>query len=297
MQIDHPHNWELSVASGIDEPGRLKFVDRLYERLDVRWKPLTYVPDMDRAVEKFRPNADRSSRKLSGGQGAKVSSLSGAPEPWRGVVRKLTQGTVVHAGRFFRNVRWLVEITMVWPRRRNTELERAILSSVQAHDPDAATRAWQASGLSLELSRRFELRTNRARVGRITWTFTTHAKRGPELIVERLAMPKYWLRQPLREWLVEELPESHQVVRQAVADFNSHRGQILISRGRLGTVAKLRGLQEIRLDAAWQCPREGRVYHVRLTEISRDQEISLPPDLKIHCCRAAPTANPLEAAQ
>lgn len=286
MQIDHPHDWELSVASGVDEPGRLKFVDRLYERLDVRWKPLTYVPDLQKALEKYRPDADRK---------AKVSDLSGAPQPWQGIVRKLPKGTVVHAGRFFRNVRWLVEATVLWPRRRNTELERTILASVQPLDPRAPVLTWQASGLSLVLGREFDLQTNQARVGRVAWTFTARAKGGPELTVERLAMAQYWLRQPLRDWLVEELPDRHEVIRQHVMDANGHRGEALISRGRVGRVASLRGLKEIRLDAAWQCPLEARVYHVRLKEISRDEEISLPQDLQIRCCRAVPAPAGSEA--
>ena len=285
MQIDHPQAWELSVASGIDESGRLKYVDRLHERLDVRWKPLKYVPDMPKALEKYRGSVGRK---------AKVSDLRGAPEPWQGVVRKLGKGAIVHAGRFFREVRWLVEVAVLWPRRRNTDLEREILASVRAEDPAAPVVRWQASGLSLTLGRQFRLQTNEARVGRVTWTFTTQAKRGPELAVERLALAGYWLKEALRDWLVEALPDSHEVVRQDVRDFNGHRGEVLISRGRVGRVASLRGLKEVRLDAAWQCPRESRLYHVRRTQISRDAEISLPQDLKIHCCRPAPVLSECE---
>jgi len=286
MQIDHPQAWELSVAGGVDEPGRLRFVDRLHERLDVRWKPLKYVPDLAKALEKYRSNVDRK---------AKVSDLAGAPAPWQGVVRKLAKGTIVHAGRFFREVRWLVEVSLVWPGRRNSELERAVLASIQTPEADAPSLRWQASGLSLTLGRQFELQTNEARVGRVAWTFTTQAKRGPELVVERLALVDYWLKQAARDWLVEELPDGHEVVRQEARDFNGHRGEVLISRGRVNRVSSLRGLKEIRLDAAWQCPREARLYHVRLKQISRNSEISLPQDLTIHCCRAAPVVIGSEA--
>ena len=62
----------------------------------------------------------------------------------------------------------------------------------------------------------------------------------------------------------------------------------------LSTRVVCRYSNSFRLDAAWQCPRESRLYHVRRTQISRDAEISLPQDLKIHCCRPAPVLSECE---
>ena len=70
MGIKHPPSWELSTASALGEPGRCAFSDRLYQRLDVRWKSLKYVPNLDLMLKKHR-------RKESGHDDVKLSDLNG----------------------------------------------------------------------------------------------------------------------------------------------------------------------------------------------------------------------------
>ena len=54
IRVDHPAHWELAWASGPDEPGRLTFADRYYHRLEVRWRPLRFVPNLDMLLDKYR---------------------------------------------------------------------------------------------------------------------------------------------------------------------------------------------------------------------------------------------------
>ena len=54
MEIGHPPDWELSFACEPDAPGRCSFSDRYYQRMDVRWRELKYVPDLDKMLDKYR---------------------------------------------------------------------------------------------------------------------------------------------------------------------------------------------------------------------------------------------------
>jgi len=277
--VDHPAEWELSMACGLNEPGRCEFADRHYQRLDLRWRPLKYVPNLDRMLDKHRRQEE---------QNAQLEELHGAPSAWRGVIHKLPDGTVVHAGRFFRNVRWLVETVLVWPENRDQKLENAVLASIAPEDPNSDLRLWQASGMSVTVARRFDLHDSEAKVGRVRWNFATSQKDGPTLSVERIAMPQYWLKGPLREWLVDQLPDGYEQIRQDQKPFNAHRGEWLISCTKARTLSRLRGFKQIRLDLAWLCPMESRAYHVSFTKLSRERDVTLPAHIKVRCCQPTP---------
>ncbi|MCK4277087.1 MAG: hypothetical protein KAX78_11265, partial [Phycisphaerae bacterium] len=192
MQIEHPDRWELMRASGVGEPGCCLFADPLYQRLEVCWRALKYVPDLEMMLQKYRQKTD---------QELELSDLATAPDPWRGVVRDTPDGTVVHAGRFFRQSRRLVEATIVWPQQRDLELEDAILSGIAVEKDDSERRLWQAGGMSLSIGGDFELLDSSAKVGQTRWQFGPAKSPKPTLAVERIAMSEYWLEGSLGDWL------------------------------------------------------------------------------------------------
>lgn len=287
MQMEHPAEWELALASGLEEEGRCVFADRYFQRLDVRWKNLKYVPDMKLMLEKFR---QKTQEKLE------ISDLKGAPEPWQGVVRKAPTGCTVNAGRFFKEQRLLVEATIVWPRKRDTGQENLILKSI-APQENKESLHWRAFGIDLLMPRRMDLLTSNARVGRITWTFGQPKKSLPRLVVERIAMPDYWLRQSLGDWLAQELPLRCKKIKDGPFSFNGHDGRMLLSRTKISTVSSLRGLRRIRLDAAWKCPKEDRVYRVAYMERKRERALNLPADFQMACCKVVPAVAQLQSPQ
>lgn len=349
VQIDHPGDWELTLASGAGEPGRCVFSDRLYERLNVRWRDLKYVPNLDLMLDKFRRRTKENVR---------LCDLQGAPPGWRGIVRKADDGTIVHAGKFFRPERMLVETILIWPKlsppgrgpstKRDVALENAVLSSIRlpghdlrdkgrsgenstdggllggkSHDnknpqPVGSSRQWRAMGIHLTMPSECELVVCRATVGRIRWEFVDTRRparrQEPNLTVERLALPNYWLLTnrtttsgALDEWMLEQLPPQFEVFRQDQTNlphrqkdiggtFTRHPVQRLISHRKQGRFIRLCGLnlirrKVVRLDQAWWCPVENRVYHLSLTETTAMDEIFLPENLEVHCCQPAPVIN------
>jgi hypothetical protein len=289
IQVDHPPEWEVAVASGADDPGRLVFADRCFHRLDICWKTLKYIPNMDLMLSKHR-QGDRQ-------DGTTLCDLPTAPAPWKGVVRKTPSGAVVHAGRFFRQERLLVEAALVWPDHRDPRLESRVLESIQAVDADGQERLWQAMGLSVTCPSNFDLHESSLKVGLIQWDFRMKPhkgrrdKPGPQLRIERIALPDYWLKgRSLQDWLAEQVPSSSRQLRQQVVPQGRHTACQVLSTGKAPLAGRLRGYRLLRLDVAWRCPIEERVYHVCLSEPRKDEELAFLEHWEVRCCRAPATA-------
>jgi len=290
VRIDHPPEWEVVVASGPDDPGRLTFTDRRYHRLDVKWRTLKYVPSIELMLSRHQKR-DKTERD-------KRSPLATGPAPWKGIVNKTSDGWIVHAMRFFRQARLLVEVSLIWPGRRDISLENAVLASATATAMDRQddSRLWQAMGLSVTCPADYDLRQASPKVGRIQWDFSRMTpngkidKQGGLLRIARIAMPDYWLKgRPIRDWLTDQLPADARSINQRRIGQGRHLADEIVSAIKLPLVARARGLQSMRLDLAWICPTEGRVYHVQFTQRRRDERIALPVGWEVSCCRPVPS--------
>lgn len=280
MRIEHPGDWELVVASGRDEGPRCTFADRRYQRLDLRWGPIKYVPDLKLLLTKYRQRTK--------GDGIDLHDAPNLPEPWLGLVRKSPEGRVLHAGRFFPQQRLLAEATIVWPKHRQSETEERILAGFGPLDDQTPAQSWQALGICLLLRRDYDLHVNDCQVGRVRWTFRTKQKGEPVVEVERLAMPQTWLKDSVGDWLADQLPAEYRVLRRDVVHYNGHRGETLLSVARVGRLSRLRRRRQLRMDLAWQCPTENRLYRLGVTRTSRSEDVAAPEPLSVRCCQEAP---------
>jgi hypothetical protein len=283
VEIGHPREWELCLASGVDEPGRCRFADRRYERLDVRWRPAAAVPDLDAILTKYRVRLEKK---------VKLKDLTTCPSGWRGVLRETPDGAVAHAGGFFRERRLLIEATIVWPDRRDVAAERAILRSI-GPQTDSESRFWQAMGITLEAPADYVLFEAVTTVGRITWRFRQRGKdrRRGVFTVERIAMPEYWLESSIEKWLTKELPRDYSPTASQRAEYAGHSATVLDSRGKLpGLLPLVKKATEVRRDFAWLCPVEERVYRLAFVETTREPFVQLPEGFAVQCCREEPEA-------
>ncbi|MFW6066181.1 MAG: hypothetical protein ACOC9S_05120 [Planctomycetota bacterium] len=276
LSVCHPAEWEVAYAAGADERPRIAFADRRYRRLDVFYQFLDYKPNLELMLDRYRRGKDED---------VETAPLSDAPTGWRGLIRQEPEGTVVHAGTFFESEGCFVEAAVVWPESRDKALEREILAGIAPCEQDGEQRLWQAMGLSVRIDTNYDLRRHSARVGRIIWDFAADAKRGPFLTVRRLALPEHWLKVDLTDWLPSQVPGTYRETMRAARTVNGHRGAEVASFHRGGPAARLRRRKQLRLDVAWMCDFERRVYHLTYTEQSRNERPELPGRLDIRCCK------------
>lgn len=284
LELSHPADWELAVLCGPDEPGRLTFSDRRYQRLDIRWTRLDYRPNLKLMLDKYRQREKKQ----------KVQFEPFSAAQWQGVVRNTAKGKVVHAGTFLETQQLLVEVTIIWPDQRDESIEHSILSSVDFHESEGNS-LWQAMGMELIVPEGFKLGAVDAKVGRIRWEFKTSDKHGPQLGIEQLAMPEFWLESPLREWLTNELPDGFEVDHQKLITINTHPAQKIQSRKRINVLSAIRWQRRLRTDVAWHCLSENRIYHTWITQASREESIELPGDFRVNCCQPVAAATMSEA--
>jgi hypothetical protein len=289
IQVDHPADWEVAVASGPDDPGRLMLSDRRYYRLDVKWKPLRFVPNLDLMLTRYHKSDRKDHRQ--------IAPLATAPPPWKGVVVKTDSGRVVHAMRYFSDPRMLIEASLIWPDRRDPAVESAVLASIEPASVRGDRRLWQAMGLSVTCPARYDLRKFDPKVGRVQWDFSAmrtqeKADRSAGVLrVERIAMPDRLLDgRSIRDWVADELPTGTRTLNQKRRADLPHAPEEIISVSPAPIGARLRGYQDVRFDLAWLCPVESRVYHVQLTQRRTDEQIELPQQFRVSCCRPVPGA-------
>ncbi|MCE5327442.1 MAG: hypothetical protein LLG01_13625 [Planctomycetaceae bacterium] len=280
LEVDHPAHWEVAVASGPKQDHRLVLADRYHHRLDVRWKHLDYNPQLERVMDRYRQHE---------GGSVEFQPIDSLSEGWLGVLQPLEpKGALAHLGKFFAARGVLVEATVFWPGKRDVNLERVLAEGISPQDPAPPQRTWQAMGMSLDIDKRYDLTEADLKVGRLRWTFASGAKGDAELVVERIALAEQWLDEPLREWLVRELPGEFTPLRQDAMELPAHRGERVTSQAKMYFHHTLRGIRRLRVDQAWLCPLESRVYRMTASLPSREQALDFPAHVSVRCCRRPP---------
>ena len=295
VEIRHPADWELAVASPAGKEGQCVFTDRTWQRFDVTWQRLPSIPSMDLLLEKFR---SEHLKRVGKGAEADLVALSSAPSGWQGFRQTTEQGTITRAMRYDEATTTLLEASVLWPAGRDRRLENELLSEIRLHQPDSPTWRWRAMGLDVELASHFELRVNTPQAGKIHWEFEAQPSGDQTLLVERISVPEIWLKGSLAEWLPKQTPYRSIVLNQRAITVNGHRGQEILSRSPVGRFGSWRGLYHVRLEQAWVCEGENRLYRLGLAQTSRDENLSLPESFRIHCCQpspAIPSGDPAKA--
>jgi hypothetical protein len=271
MEMGHPTEWEPGFLSGLGRPGRCVFVDRRYQRLEVQWRRVARGPDLRQMYQ-----------RVAKSYGGRPSSLLVGAAGWEGMVRREENGSIVHAGKYFAPVRWLVQVVLVWPGKRQRPVELAVLRSI-APQGRADPLRWQALGLRADVPAAYELIDYRAEVGRVRWDFERSGRVRAGLMLERIAMGRYWLKRPLAEWLKTQLPGRVKALATTPAECGGHGGAAVHSRSR-NLPRRALGLALRRVDVAWSCPNEDRVYRVGVWQRTR-RALDWPATLTVHCCQ------------
>jgi hypothetical protein len=274
VQLDLPSDWELFRAVRKNDQWRCSFADRYHQRVDIRWRKLGYVPDLERMLERHQEKEQKE----------RTVTLTGQPEEWKGTLRQTQGGWVVNAGRFLEQTGILVEMILVWPERRDAELESRILASVRPIEEENGMKLWEAMGMKARVGAKYDILEYKAEAGKVEWTFGQQKTKGPKVMLQRMAMPKYWLRGTVAEWLLTEAA-GRSIQEEWTANVNGHVAAGMRSSARVLLVDSVLLKRQIRAEVAWLCQKELRVYRMACTAAQRSKELGIPTDVKIECCQ------------
>jgi hypothetical protein len=273
IELDHPAEWELFRVVRKADRWRCGFTDRTHQRIDMRWRKLDYVPSLAKMLERYQEKEKKE----------QTAPLTGQTAGWMGTIRQTEGGSVVNAGTFLEEAMVLVEMILVWPGKRDQELENVVLRSVRPMEVKNGTRLWQAMGLKARMSQEYDIVEYTAEAGRVEWVMGKGAKPRQKVAMERLAMPKYWLKGTLSRWL-RTREQKWQVLEEWNQNVSGHEaaGQRASSRGLL--VDSLLLKKKVKTEMAWLCDKEQRVYRLACMATQRQSELALPDDVEIICC-------------
>jgi hypothetical protein len=272
VQVDHPADWELFRMTWKGDRWRCSFTDRYHQRMDMRWRRLDYAPSMEKMLERHQEKEQRE----------RTVVLDGQPEGWMGTLREVEGGWVVNAGRFFDAAKVLVELILVWPGDRDRQLENRILQGVGPIELQDGMRLWKAMGMSVQLDEKYDIFEYKAEAGRIEWVFAKQKKGGQRVAIERLSMPKYWLKGPVADWLRSQAKD-WSIKSQWSQSMNGHTAAALKAEAKGLMVDSLLLKKKVKAEVAWLCDREQRVYRVSCNATQRSREIDVPKDVIVKC--------------
>jgi hypothetical protein len=284
LQVAHPADWALALLSPPGPRGRLSFVDRYVQRMDVHYRPLARPIDPNLVISQHRP---RKSGRV------KARDLKRCPPLWAGLELRDESGLTVHAARCFAEARMMVEVTILWPDKptralpRNRALEEQILTRLEPLDDSALARTWRAFGLDVRMPRPLTLTDWRAQAGLVRFDFEPPRWQSPDISIHRYALPET-IGDDLEAWLRRQLPRRAEVRAVRPWSCNTHpAAEIISAEPHIAPLLRKLVAPWMLRDMAWICPDSQRLYHLRLQARQRSEELPLPAGLAVHCCSAA----------
>lgn len=273
IELDHPAEWEMFRLMRKGDKWQWGFVDRSHQRIGLLCRKLGYVPNLGKMLETHQEKEKKE----------RTVPLTGQPTGWLGTVRQSEGGWVVNAGRFIEDSMMLVEMIVVWPQRRDQELENVILGSVRSVPVENEMRLWQAMGLKARMHQEYHIVEFKAEVGKVEWVFGKGAKPRQTVAIERISMPKYWLKGTLAGWL-RSREEKWTSMKEWTQNVNGHEAACWKATAKGLMVDSLLLKKKVKVEMAWLCEKEQRVYRVSCMATQRGSELAMPEDSEVVCC-------------
>ncbi|MGF1483071.1 MAG: hypothetical protein ACFBZ8_01770 [Opitutales bacterium] len=290
FQLETPADWELLQYTRDTAEGRLGWADRHHYRLEVGYRQVEGAPNLERFLSDYKVKLEvQEARKI------KDTTAGG----WPGISAHHDGRFTTRYFRYFEPLRYLIEIVFAWPKARDRPLETQILESAIARRPrylptkgdkttpdhvtSEVSRRFQAFGLDLEIDAEWPLVETEVQPAVAKLIFAPETKDRAERRYERYGMVELWLEGSILDWLRQQLPAKAVVEQEEILHPSGHEVSLIsgiVPRESLVS----RFLKPFRMRAAaWRCPHDGRLYHVR--SIAPTEPSSIHAD-SLSCCPA-----------
>jgi hypothetical protein len=270
-----PADWEIVRHAVNPQRGRLVWVDRRHQRLQLSWAQSQTAPDPDRLF------ADYQARDRQADADATFERLP-ADTGWAGYRWLTGKPPLTRAGRFDRARHRWIELVIAWPTGYDETLETGLLRSFDTADPRDERVRWRAFGLDVQTGRDWELSAAVVNPADVSLRFRCGRS---EAVARRLGMPHIWYNNDPERFLTAELtpkkgppPE----LKFAATSHRDHRGCRCDSLEPGQRAGRLLGRLRQRRDLVWECGRAHAVF--QLTTFSPPKTPVQPAEFVIRCC-------------
>lgn len=277
LQMDLPGDWELLRFSSNVEEGRIAFADRYRFRLELSWKRVPSTPLLRRIVDDYAAKLDEDDAVAKYWR----SQCAG----WRGLISERAERVEAHYIRHLPALNTLLEAVFLYdPAQRDGEdLERFVLASIRAARRDANARArWRCFGFDLSVPAGYFLDACVVHPAYASMTFKKEQSSIDRVVFERRGMVNQWLTDTVAEWSRDRLPKKTKVEYETTEVRGDHKVRVV--QGRTADQRIMRpSIRNIHYaSAAWQCPRDGRLYSVTSWHRKRPEKEN--PVATLTCC-------------
>lgn len=262
MLVCVPADWEVVRHAVSEARGKLVWVDRYDQRLELAWQACENRPHVEQLISDYRRRdleADSESRfiELKGHLG------------WTGYRCESEDKPYTRAGRYERHLQRWVEMVIPWPGGDyDRELEAELLAGYSAALGPTARRRWMAFGLDVTAPQGWTLQRAAVRPGDATMRFTRG--RG-QATIRRLGMTNIWYDNRPDRWLTEQVgdePVHLEAIRHQGKP--AQRGTSREALKRWRGLAQLTGRLRERRDLVWAEPSLDVLIHICTLTSPRD---------------------------
>lgn len=273
MRMVVPSEWEIVRHSVKTGKGRLVFVDRRQQRLQLSWVTPAGRPNLKQAMVDYR------ARDLAENPDTRFEDLPRTGR-WRGFRRFRADVALTRAGLFHSGLKRWVEAAIFWPAGPDRKLEKTLLEGFSIRDVSGKPTRLCAFGIDLKTPTGWALESAEVKPAAVKLGFRSGAG---ELTVRRLGMLDTWFDGDLDAFLEKEVG-SHNGV-QMPANYNGHPARSLESRQARNPLGRWLNLGRVRSNLVWLCPVAHALFTVELTRPARQiDEFADTEQVAVHCC-------------
>lgn len=258
MQLPLPAQWAI-VRHGVKSAGgRLVWIDRRDQRMQLAWLHAPSRPDIDRAMNDYR-SVDL--QQDASATFADMPELNG----WVGMITTTTTQCFTRAVRYEPDVQRWIELTLTWPQQtRDISLEQKMLQGFVLQPSDENER-WRAFGMDLSLTAVINdkgpshLEQVMPLPADVRWKFLQPAS-GSEWIIRKVGMLESWFDGSLQEMLRRQRAEVALEIEPLL--IQGHAGFVGVSALLQARITRLWRRRKQCVDVVWHCPQSRSVWQV-----------------------------------
>lgn len=269
MAVDVPTDWAI-VRHAVDtEKGRLVWMDRRRQRMQLSWLACPSRPEMRQVIADYR-NMDLEFDEDV--QFAKLPKIN----DWIGL-RSSGKRCLTRAARYEAHADRWVELVLEWPDKVDARVERHVCESFDMTEVE--TGHWRAFGVDMTVANDWELLRVDAMPADVSWLFSRPKQ---ELIVRKLGMLPTWFDGNMRMFVQRQLKDQPVTFSDIVV--NGHTAVMAQSREPAARVKRWVGQQRRRHDCVWQCEQQQTLWQVTRIGGNADGE---QMQVDVRCCSGA----------